>query len=157
MKPQKSVNKGVRALAAEAGVSPALVTRKLNQGKTREQIIQEANARRAQIAATAPVNTERQHVNEPVPIEDFAAAQRRKESALADLREMELAEKAGRLIDAAEASAAELERITTAKTRLLMIPDDLGERVATESNPIRCREMILTAVRAALEDLAAHA
>ena len=144
-------------MAAEAGVSPALVTRKLNQGKTREQIIAEANGRRAQIAATAPVNAERQQVNEPAKVEDFAAAQRRKETALADLRELELAEKAGKLVDAGAALSAELERITVAKTRLLMVPADLCERVAAEANPIRCREMLDTAIRSALTDLAAKA
>lgn len=157
MNPPKTVNKGVRALAAEAGVDPALVSRKLKQGKTREQIIAEAQARRERIALTLSVDAVDKHVDAPESDEDFASAQRRKEIALADLREIEKAEKLGKLVESEATLAAWLDAIATSKTRLLMVPDDLGERIAPETNPIRCREMIAAGIRAALEDLAATA
>lgn len=136
--------KTVRQMAKEAGVSPNLVSRKRAQGKSDEQILAEAEARRLRSVQSPPRD------------ETFAEAQRRKESALADLRELELAEKRRELLNASEISTAVHELIATAKSRLLLIGDELGDRLAAESNPVRCRELVTDEVRRALSELSQY-
>jgi len=149
MKPQKTVNKGVVALAKEAGVTPALVSRKLKQGRTRDQILLEAAERRQRMGVVLTPA-----VNKPKPRdENFVDAQRRKESALADLRELELSEKRKELLSAAEVSTAIHGLISSAKSKLLLLGDELGDRLAAESDPIRCRELVNAEVRNALTAL----
>jgi hypothetical protein len=142
-------------LAEQAGVSPALVSRKLKQGRTREQILTEAAERRERmgIVLTPGVN---KPARRKLPDEQFVDAQRRKESALADLRELELAEKRGELLNASEVSTAIHELISTAKSKLLLLGDELGDRLAAESDPIRCREMVNAEVRSALTALSKY-
>jgi hypothetical protein len=91
-----------------------------------------------------------------LPDEQFVDAQRRKESALADLRELELAEKRGELLNASEVSTAIHELISAAKSKLLLLGDELGDRLAAESDPIRCREMVNAEVRSALTALSKY-
>lgn len=162
MKPQKVVNKGVRELAREAGVSPALVSRKLRAGKSPRQIMLEAEARRQQQAApstpASPPSTPAIVTTKSRSMIDgtFAEAQLRKESALADLRELELAEKRRDLLSASEVSTAIHELIATSKSKLLLIGDELGDRISAESDPIKCREMIAAEIRAALQELSKY-
>lgn len=175
---QVTRNTGVRAIAAEAGCSPTLVTMKLNQGKTREQIIAEAAEYRKRqeqkVYKTAPKPEPRQRpvsVVEPravaameaafnaadelfIQSEDFNSAQRRKEIALANLRELELAEKQGVLVNANEVAEGWAALVSEAKSKLMLIPDELCDRLAVESHPVRCREIMREEIRAALEVLA---
>ena len=75
----------------------------------------------------------------------------------ARLAKMEFEEKAGTLVQSDETLATWLNIIATVKTRLMMIPDNLRDRIAPETNPIRCGEMIAAEIRAAMEELAATA
>jgi len=153
MKPEKTVNKGVRAIAKEAGCDPALVTRKLRQGKTRETIIAEAVAYRERKGFPSTLPVDKPALVPKPRDENFVDAQRRKESALADLRELELAEKRRDLLSASEVSTAIHEFIATSKSKLLLLGDELGDRLAAESDPIRCRELVNAEVRNALTAL----
>lgn len=59
-----------------------------------------------------------------------------------------------RLIDSDEVAAAWSGMITRAKNMLLAIPDELGDILASEYNPIRCRELLRGKIEKALVNLA---
>lgn len=58
-----------------------------------------------------------------------AAAAARREAAAADLAELELAAKRGKLVDADQARADVVNRYSLVKTRLLAVPTALGQRL----------------------------
>lgn len=87
----------------------------------------------------------------------YDEAQRLKEIELYRRQKLANDETAGTLIEAGEVTTAWHEMIGAAKNRLLLIPDELGDRLASESNPIRCRELIREKVYHALEALATEA
>lgn len=123
--PANAVNKGVRATAKKAGVSPSLVTRKLNRGATHQEIIDAAKPDRRKTRG-----------------ETFVEAQARKEKALADLRELELAEKRGELVDLKEQALFLAEAMKTMQNGLLSAVEPLAERIDSSR---------LTEVRAILD------
>jgi hypothetical protein len=57
-------------------------------------------------------------------------ARRRKELALARLREMEVAQKAGLLLPASDVRSTWAERLGALKDRILILPDRLAARLA---------------------------
>ncbi|MGC4052925.1 MAG: hypothetical protein QM757_26655 [Paludibaculum sp.] len=143
----KGVNTGVRALAQQAGCSPALVSRKLRDGKTPDQIIAEAAEYRERLA------TRNQNNGELPPAADVAAlrgelggkgesgepekysdAVRRKEIALADLRELELAEKRGELVSATDAALRIAEICQMVRDAMVSIPTKIAPRLASMSS-----------------------
>lgn len=127
-------------LAAKAGQSQQLVSRKRRQGKDDATIIAEAGK--------GPAVARKQRT------ESYADAQARKETALANLRELEEAEKRSELLDRKETEAAWSSMISEAKASMLNIGDELGDVLAAEMNPIRCRELVNDKVREALTALA---
>ena len=131
-----------RELAAKVGISPALVNRKRQQGKSDEQIAEEA----AKKAPTKPVARS-------VPDETYAEAQARKETALADLRELEREEKRGNLISASDVKTAWAAHIAAVKNKLMQMPDELSDKLAAEASPVKCRQLVLEKVRGALTEL----
>jgi hypothetical protein len=147
------VNKGVRSLAKEAGCSPAAVSKKLKMGKSPEQIIAEAQEWRsrqalleAARAATSPVNVS--VIDSP---EKFADAQRRKEIALADLRELELKERLGQLVSAAEVETRWSELCTMIRDAMLAVPTKIAGRLAAISDERQLEAEMKKVIR---EDLA---
>jgi archaeosine-15-forming tRNA-guanine transglycosylase len=62
-------------------------------------------------------------------------ADRRKTVALAELRELELAQKRGALLPAAEVRKVWAERLAALKDRVLMLPDRLAARLANRPEP----------------------
>lgn len=144
---RKGVNKPstLREVAAKAGVSHVLVDRKLKQGKSEAQIIEEANVRRQKQAEKPAKVTDK--------TESFAEAQARKETALANLRELELAEKRAELISAADVKTAWAAHIAGCKNKLISMADELMDKIAVESSAVKCRQMILDRVRTALAEL----
>lgn len=81
-----------------------------------------------------------------------AAAAARRESHLADMAELELASKRGRLVDADEATADFVNHISNAKTRLLAIPSAVGQRFPEFAASVV--PVVEDLLRAALEELA---
>jgi hypothetical protein len=57
------------------------------------------------------------------------------------------------LIDAGEASAAWGNAITTARNKALMLPSELAPRLALESDPVVCEEMLRTGIYTMLAEL----
>jgi hypothetical protein len=119
----KGVNKGVRALAKKAGVSPALVTRKKNQGKSDEQIIEEARIREAK----PPKHDVTKHTGET-----YGEAQARKESHLANLRAIDEAQKLEQLLSAPEVEAKWAEVGTKVKDETMALPTRIVNRLPDE-------------------------
>ncbi len=81
-----------RKLSGSLGVNRSLVGRKRRQGKTDDQILEEASKASEKAVANGSVET-------------YSQAQARKETSLADLRELELKEKRGELISMADVEA----------------------------------------------------
>jgi hypothetical protein len=132
-------------LALEAGVSTSTVSRKLRQGKSRSQIIAEAEAWRQQ---------QRQSHNSDGG-EALFDAQRRKMIAIANLSELELATKRGQLVSLKEVNAWIAKTIERAKEVFLPISARISERIANESDPVAVQEIIDGEIRKALMKMSA--
>ena len=80
-----------------------------------------------------------------------AAAEARRVAALADLAELELAAKRGKLVDADQARADVFARISMAKTRLLGVPTLVGQDAPDLA--ARFVPLVERRIREALEEL----
>jgi hypothetical protein len=165
MKPKRKTSTksevGVRELARRVGVSGHLVSRKRRQGKSDEQITREAQLRAnllriqgksGKAVSIAPTSDWKRRTQEE-DVEDFASAQARKEVALANLRELEEAEKRRNLLPADEVRDAVNGMVIGARAKLLVIGDELADKLASTSNAIKCREMVDERVAQALAEL----
>jgi hypothetical protein len=82
--------------------------------------------------------------------ESFADAQRRKESALADERQLRVGERRGALVPIVHVNAHFAGVIVKSRDILLRIGPELGDQLAAESNSIRCAELVNREVLRAL-------
>jgi CRISPR/Cas system-associated endonuclease Cas3-HD len=80
-------------------------------------------------------------------------ARRRKEVALAQLREMEVAEKAGKLYQAAAVKSAVVAMNAAIREAVLRIPDKLAPTVAATSDPREARKLLMAECKAILRNL----
>jgi phage terminase Nu1 subunit (DNA packaging protein) len=85
--------------------------------------------------------------------ETWSEAQLRKERALADLRELELAEKQGRLIDAELAAQFLSNASRTVTNQIMAIPDKLAPLIAAVTDIRECRDLMLKEIKRALDNL----
>ena len=136
-------NEGITKLATELGVSIATVSRKRRQGKTDQQIRDEAAAWKAK--------QDKEAVKQPD--ETFSEAARRKEVALADLRELELSVKRGELAPVAEVNAFVSSMILRARDIFTRLAPELRDRLAKETDPIRIHQLIEAETTRALTQL----
>jgi hypothetical protein len=86
------------------------------------------------------------------PVPDYNESRARRESALADMAEIEVAERRGELVPVAEARADVVSRFTVVRTRLLGVPSRVAQRLphlAGEVVPV-----LDELLREALEELA---
>lgn len=81
-------------------------------------------------------------------------ARRRKETALAEIREMELAERKGLLIPQEEVKQAWGTILSQVKTAVLRIPSKCAPAVAAVDDPRECRAILAVEVEQVLKDLA---
>lgn len=81
--------------------------------------------------------------------ESFADAQRRKEIAQANLKEMEERERRGELVDATEAAKAWEQAGSQINSEMLNIPDRVAMRLEGK-NAREIREILMTEIRKAL-------
>ena len=114
-------------IANIAGVSLTLVHRKLAQGKTARQIIAEAEVHEAQRTTQPRPTASAAVVNGHAATVSFAEAQRRKELALAALREHELATRTGEIVDAAEARTWIRHICVPLTQSIRALPDELRD------------------------------
>ncbi len=85
---------------------------------------------------------------------DYASERARFIRARADLAEMEAEEKRGNVIVAEDVEAAWIAVLAMLRTRLLGLPDRLAPLVHAETSPADVRDVIRSAIREALEELA---
>jgi len=90
---------------------------------------------------------------EPVTLSD---AKRMEAIYKGKLRRLEFEEKAGALLRRADVEQTWSEAITTCRSVLLAIPANVCEKVAGESDPVVCHELLRGEVYRALETLAAR-
>jgi len=76
--------------------------------------------------------------------------------AIADLRELEVAQKRGELLPASEVNAFISGMIIRARDILLRIAPELRDRLATCSDAVECERLIDDEVRRALRELAEY-
>jgi hypothetical protein len=138
-------NEGITKLASEVGLSVATVSKKRRQGKTEEQIRKEA--------ADWHTKETKQAVKEEAGKETFTEAQRRKEVALADLRELELATNRGELANVAEVNAFVSGMIVRCRDLFCRIAPEMRDRLSKETDPIRIGELIEAEITRALTQL----
>jgi hypothetical protein len=131
-----------REIAKQSGLSRPTIDKRLKKGETVEQIL-----------TTEPTPAPTRAAKKS---ETFIDAQTRKERALADLRELELAVKSGDLAPVAEVNAWVAGQILRARDILVRIAPELRDRLAQETNPNRVQELIDAEVNRALTALAEY-
>jgi hypothetical protein len=156
-----------RQIAKESGYSPSVVHRKLTQGRTAGEIVRSGVERqkRMESAVEAPKGAKGSgkrkrgstkpidgapNPNHPKSDEDYWNAQRRKEIALADLREIEVKQKRGELIPAAEVEVEWATVCTTIRDGMLSLPSKLSDRLAPITNPQEIGAILRSEIRAEL-------
>lgn len=133
----------VREAAKAAGVSPGLLSRKRAQGKSDAQIAAEA-ASRAERQAARGVGK---------GVVSFSEAQRRKEQALAELRELELATKRGELVATADVQREWTGVLAAVRDSMLALPMRLSGRLAAMTDQRVIERFLRDAIRAELTKL----
>lgn len=136
----KTTRAPLAEVAKQAHCSLALVSRKRKQGKSDAQIEREGVARwkreqqkSPKVTPEAADDETRQPSGGEEP-ESFADAQRRKEAALADLRELELRSKRGELVDAAEVALQWGQVCSQVRDAMLAIPPKAAPKLAGMTN-----------------------
>ena len=86
----------------------------------------------------------------------LAAAQLRKETALADLREMEVRRKRGELVEKVKVEAEAFRCGRTVRDALMAVPDRLAAVLASETDQKKVHLMLTKEIRQALEALSAE-
>lgn len=144
----------LRSIAKALGVSLSALQEARDTGRINLTPPVDVEALRAQWVASSNVQgpapmAERGDVAEGISL---AEARRRKENALAELREVELAEKKGGLVPARDVEIRWAGIITAARTRLLELPTRVKQAVP-ELTPAQV-ELVRAMVHEALTDLA---
>jgi len=83
-------------------------------------------------------------------------ARRRKECALAELREMEVRKRRGDLVELTPVNAYIGGIILRAAEVLDRIPDELADRLAQTSDPVACKELLRRELNRARGELAEY-
>ena len=86
----------------------------------------------------------------------LTVARTRHEVAKARRAELGVKELEHKLIDGDKAEAAWAGMIKSARQKALLLPSELGPKVAVESDPIQCSEIIRTGIFAMLTELAEY-
>lgn len=159
-----------RKLASLLGVSHTRINDLVREGRiSRGPYGFDVDAVRAQFARTvAPERASRVkvdiaqdvHRSRTEPIEraesdqdKYNKARAYRESVRAKADEIALKERMRELIPANEVCSFVSGMIAAAKNRLMTIPDELCDRLATETDPVVCRQMLIKKLRATLERL----
>lgn len=155
-----------RKLATLLGVSHTRINDLVRQGRiTRSAKGFDVDAVRAQLAkSVAPERASRIKADigqtphrlrtEPESDQDkYNKARAYRESVRAKADEIALKERMGELIPQDKVCGFISGMIAAAKNRLMTIPDELCDRLATETDPAICRQMLIKKLRDALERL----
>jgi hypothetical protein len=120
----KNGRSSAASVAEKAGISPQNVNRRRRRGESDESII------------------ENRHEQAPRD-ETLIDAQLRKESALANLRELEFQQKQGDVIPVAMASAAWAQLCQMVRQKLSALPNALCDQLAAMTDPTEVRLFLI--------------
>ena len=120
----KNGRSSASSVAEKAGISPQNVNRRRRRGESDESII------------------ENRHEQAPRD-ETLIDAQLRKESALANLRELEFQQKQGEVIPLTMASAAWAQLCQTVRQKLSALPNALCDQLAAMTDPTEIRLFLI--------------
>ena len=142
---QHVVNVGVNALAREVGLSATTVSKKLRQGKTPEQIRQEAAQRRgaAPSSGTAPGRPPGSSSEYDLVIQGrertsaLDDAKLRRARALAERSELDNALRRGELMPVSYIRMWGSRFLTDARDTLMTGPSELADMLAAETDPLK--------------------
>lgn len=95
-----------------------------------------------------------ERANDAAQTPEYQDWRERKEKAQAEMVEMDVAQRRGQLMDAAEVRAAAVAAVTAIRTRLEMLPDQLAPVLAASSDEQRIRAVLAGEIEAALADMA---
>jgi phage terminase Nu1 subunit (DNA packaging protein) len=137
-----------RQIAKESGYSPGIVHRKLAQGQTAAEIIRAGKLRPSRLAAAAALAGEAGGSKRAG--ETYAEAQARKETALASLRELQLAERRGALIQRETVESEWTSVCTTIRDAMLGLPTKLCSRLAAMTDEPEITKYLRVEIRAEL-------
>lgn len=90
----------------------------------------------------------------PQTVYDLHLARAKRETHEANIAEMKERQKAGELVELQAVEKASADIFAQARNALERIPDKLAERLAAESDPFACRELLTTEIEQTLTDLA---
>ena len=152
---------GVRALAKKIGVSPKLVSRKRQEGKSDALISDEARRRKARLAvvscdATEIEQSEQYFGDDNRNGESKIRAETRKEIALANLREIEVRKESGELVEADAVRVEWGRHISSTKNSLLLLPSKLAPKLAVTTGVLQCQQILDNAIRSVLTELSEY-
>lgn len=168
----------LRAYARHRGVSVEAVSKAIMSGRLKESVVViggkpkvasveiadrewDANTRpRVDRPVTAAAPAE-EPVISPAGVPDYnrsralrEAAAARREAALADMAEIEVAEKRGELVPAVEARAYIIDKFTVVKTKILGVPTRIAQQLPELAAAVV--PVVDSLLREALEELAAE-
>lgn len=145
--------KGTRHEMSAAGVSRAKRFKRIAFGDDEKITLNDALTQLD--ANTNPIQSKRAKAQQGKPqkpshgpakgkkkAETISEALRRKEVAIANLRELEEAEKRKSLISADEAQDAANEMVMAFRSAVLPIADELADRLASTSDAVKCKELV---------------
>jgi hypothetical protein len=138
------------AIARAAGCSRQLAARLLARGMTKAEIIERMERRREAEAARSAVNGHAAGFGTVAP---FAESQARKERALAQLREIEVAVRIGELVPAGQIGPFLDRCLSVSRDELLRIPGELADRLAQEVSPAVIRDLLADRLKSALRHI----
>lgn len=111
----------ITALAKELGVTPSAVSQRRSKGQSDDEIRRRISERKAEKVERLAGR-----------LETSADADRRNKIAIANMRELEEAERRGELVNAAEVRAAQLARATAERDAWLNWPARFAAEMAAE-------------------------
>jgi hypothetical protein len=166
----------LRAYAKRRGVSAEAVSKAIKSGRLRDSVVMVGSAPKIADAELADREWEahtQPRIDQPrapssapdepaeleVVIPDYnvsrslrEAAAARREAALADMAELEVAEKTGELVSVAEARADVIDKFTIVKTKILGVPSRIAQQLPALAGEVV--PVVDSLLREALEELA---
>jgi hypothetical protein len=103
---------------------------------------------------TAHIRAAGRPVATPTEVSPLDAARQRKAEAEARMIELRLAKELGQVVAIDDAVTVFAEHIAAARSQLLAMPSRLAPVLAAEDSAIECEQVLMAAIRDALEELA---
>lgn len=159
----------IRSDAKRAGIRPTVLVTSTGKLASKVERVEHQQAEKERGRASKPLLGSATHhngippesVSSPTPRartqdENYYQAQARKERVLADLRELEYQEKMGQLAPVDLINSWFSGCIVRARDILLNIGPELRDRMAQETNPVVCEEMVTFEIRRALSEMSIY-